>query len=402
MIMADNKQNTNPNVPNLRFPEFSEDWVQYKCSDLLEFYSTNSLSWEQLDYDNNDLLNLHYGLIHVGLPTLVNVEQHNLPSVKPEFKPKNYTLCKSGDIAFADASEDTNEVAKPIEFYDCSDKQVVCGLHTIHGRDKLNATEIGFKGYAFSSMPFHHKIRRLAQGSKIYSISSKNFSEVTIGIPPKEEQRKIVDLLSKLEERITTQNKIIQQLQSLIKGIRYIIYTQLDCEWIQLSNLVVKGLITLKRGNVIPKYEYSDEYCYPVYSSSTQNGGLMGYFNTYMFDKSLISWSIDGGGNFFYRDKHKFNVTNVCGYLEADESKFDYRFISELLIYQHSRMVFDYQTKAHPSVIEAMYYLPILDLEKQQCYSKLFEHIYDKLDRETSLLNKYEEQKKFLLSNMFI
>ena len=203
------------NVPNLRFPEFTEDWAQYKCSDLLEFYSTNSLSWEQLDYDNNDLLNLHYGLIHVGLPTLVNVEQHNLPSVKPEFKPKNYTLCKSGDIAFADASEDTNEVAKPIEFYDCSDKQVVCGLHTIHGRDKLNATEIGFKGYAFSSMPFHHKIRRLAQGSKIYSISSKNFSEVTIGIPQKEEQRKIVDLLSKLEERITTQNKIIEDLKKL-------------------------------------------------------------------------------------------------------------------------------------------------------------------------------------------
>ena len=219
MIMADNKQNTNPNVPNLRFPEFTEDWVQYKCSDLLEFYSTNSLSWEQLDYDNNDLLNLHYGLIHVGLPTLVNVEQHNLPSVKPEFKPKNYTLCKSGDIAFADASEDTNEVAKPIEFYDCSDKQVVCGLHTIHGRDKLNATEIGFKGYAFSSMPFHHKIRRLAQGSKIYSISSKNFSEVTIGIPTKEEQRKIVDLLSKIDERITTQNKIIEDLNKLMVAI---------------------------------------------------------------------------------------------------------------------------------------------------------------------------------------
>ena len=173
------------------------------------------MSWEQLDYDNNDLLNLHYGLIHVGLPTLVNIEQHNLPSVKSEFKPKNYTLCKSGDIAFADASEDTNEVAKPIEFYDCSDKQVVCGLHTIHGRDKLNATEIGFKGYAFSSTPFHHKIRRLAQGSKIYSISSKNFSEVTIGIPTKEEQRKIVDLLSKIDERITTQNKIIEDLKKL-------------------------------------------------------------------------------------------------------------------------------------------------------------------------------------------
>ena len=215
MIMANDKLNTNLNVPNLRFLEFSEDWVQYNCSDLLEFYSTNSLSWEQLDYENSELLNLHYGLIHVGLPTLVNIKQNNLPSIKPEFQPKNYTICKNGDVAFADASEDTNEVAKPIEFYDCSDKQIVCGLHTIHGRDKLNATEVGFKGYAFSSTPFHHKIRRLAQGSKIYSISSKNFAEVTLGVPTKKEQRKIVDLLSKLDERIATQSKIIEDLKKL-------------------------------------------------------------------------------------------------------------------------------------------------------------------------------------------
>ena len=213
--MATNNNNKILNVPNLRFPEFSEDWVQYNCSDLLEFYSTNSLSWELLDYENSELLNLHYGLIHVGLPTLVNIKQNNLPSIKPEFQPKNYTICKNGDVAFADASEDTNEVAKPIEFYDCSDKQIVCGLHTIHGRDKLNATEVGFKGYAFSSTPFHHKIRRLAQGSKIYSISSKNFAEVTLGVPTKKEQRKIVDLLSKIDERIATQNKIIEDLKKL-------------------------------------------------------------------------------------------------------------------------------------------------------------------------------------------
>ena len=211
--MANDKQNTSPNVPNLRFSEFMEDWVQYKCSDLLEFYSTNSLSWEQLDYESEELLNLHYGLIHVGLPTLINVAKHNLPAIKSEFVPKNYTLCKNGDVAFADASEDTNEVAKPIEFFECSDKQVVCGLHTIHGRDKLDITEVGFKGYAFSSTPFHHKIRRLAQGSKVFSISAKNFSEVSIGVPSKKEQQKIIGLLSKLDERINTQNKIIEQLQ---------------------------------------------------------------------------------------------------------------------------------------------------------------------------------------------
>jgi len=45
-------------------------------------------------------------------------------------------LCKEGDVAFADASEDTNEVAKVIELFNLDNKDIVCGLHTIHGRDK--------------------------------------------------------------------------------------------------------------------------------------------------------------------------------------------------------------------------------------------------------------------------
>ncbi len=47
-----NRNNTN-NVPPLRFPEFSGEWTKYKVSKLLDFYSTNSLSWEQLEYDTN-------------------------------------------------------------------------------------------------------------------------------------------------------------------------------------------------------------------------------------------------------------------------------------------------------------------------------------------------------------
>lgn len=54
----------------------------------------------------------------------------------------------------------------------------------------------------------------------------------------------------------------------------------------------------LNRGNIIPKHAKSDLYQYPVYSSSTKNNGLMGYNDSYMFDKELITWSIDGGGNF--------------------------------------------------------------------------------------------------------
>ena len=192
----------------------------------MDFYSTNSLSWEQLEYGTKAMMNLHYGLIHVGLPTMVDLTRDNLPNIKEDNMPKNFELCKEGDVAFADASEDTNEVAKPIEFFDLAGKNIVCGLHTIHGRDNKNKTVIGFKGYAFSSSAFHNQIRRIAQGTKIYSISTKNFSECFIGIPSKVEQTKIATLLRLIDERIATQNKIIEKLESLIKGLNDSLYVR--------------------------------------------------------------------------------------------------------------------------------------------------------------------------------
>jgi len=217
--MADNNENKVLNVPHLRFPEFIEEWEICKVSELLDFYSTNSLSWEQLEYGEKAMMNLHYGLIHVGLPTMVDLRRDKLPNVKEGNMPKNFELCKEGDVAFADASEDTNEVAKAIEFFNLDNKDIVCGLHTIHGRDNKNKTVVGFKGYAFSSSAFHNQIRRIAQGTKIYSISTKNFSECYVGIPSKAEQTKIATLLRLIDERIATQNKIIEKLQSLIKGL---------------------------------------------------------------------------------------------------------------------------------------------------------------------------------------
>ena len=217
--MKNNNENKILNVPNLRFPEFSEEWKKMKVSELLDFYSTNSLSWEQLDYNNGKIKNLHYGLIHKGVPTMVDVVCDSLPYIKEESMPKSFTLFKEGDVAFADASEDTNDVAKAIEVVNCDNQQIVSGLHTIHGRDNYEQTIIGYKGYAFASDSFHKQIRRIAQGTKVFSISARNFDEVYIGIPSKEEQTKIAKLLIAIDKRIATQNKIIEDLKKLKSAI---------------------------------------------------------------------------------------------------------------------------------------------------------------------------------------
>ena len=246
-----------------------------------------------------------------------------------------------------------------------------------------------------------YDIARIAQGKSIVHLQADELKKISIAYPTIDEQQKISGFIDKIDERIEVQNKIISKYETLIKGIRERI---VNCgwQWKKLDELIQEGVVRLNRGNIIPKHPEDNTYKYPVYSSSTQNNGLMGYNDTYMFDKELITWSIDGGGNFFYRKKHKFNVTNVCGIMQVDENVYSYRFIAEMLTYQHSKMKFDYQSKAHPSVISSLYSLPCLPISEQNSYCRLFIALDRKIQIEQQSLCKLKEQKKYLLSKMFI
>jgi restriction endonuclease S subunit len=70
----------------------------------------------------------------------------------------------------------------------------------------------------------------------------------------------------------------------------------------------------------------TDIYKYPVYSSQTTNDGLVGFYNSYLFEKS-ITWTTDGAkaGTFVYRDK-KYFATNVCGTLTPISKNIDSKF----------------------------------------------------------------------------
>ena len=271
--------------PSLRFPEFTGEWEKCKVSDLLDFYPTNSLSWDKLEYGTNAIQNLHYGLIHVGLPTMVDLSKDKLPNVVNGNTPKNYELCQEGDVAFADASEDTNEVAKAVEFYNLNGNKAICGLHTIHGRDNHQRTIVGYKGYAFSSISFHHQIRRIAQGTKIYSINCKNFSECYVGIPSKEEQSKIATLLRLIDERIAVQSRLIDRLQSLMIGIAQKIAHS------NKPNVRISDCLECS-SSALQESEVNKTGKYPVYGAN----GIVGYIDKYHTQNEAIYIIKDGSG----------------------------------------------------------------------------------------------------------
>ena len=186
-------------------------WKKTYLRSFMQFFPTNSLSWEQLSYKEGAIRNLHYGLIH-DLQTR-GINSASLPMIKNEAIPKQYTLCQVGDVAFADASEDTGEIAKSVEFVDTIEGDTICGLHTIHGRDIKNRTVVGFKGFAFNSRYFHNQIKRLAQGTKVFSITANNLSSCYVYLPDFDTQKAIVKLLKAYEEKLLVSKRLLEQYE---------------------------------------------------------------------------------------------------------------------------------------------------------------------------------------------
>ena len=186
-------------------------WEKVFLHSFMQFYPSNSLSWEQLSYEDGKIRNLHYGLIHNFSTKGINA--NSLPMILSHNEPKQYTLCKVGDVAFADASEDTNEIGKAVEFISVHPSGTICGLHTLHGRDIKNKTVVGFKGFAFNSRYFHDQIKRLAQGSKVFSITAKNLLSCYIYIPNIAKQEMITKLLHAYEEKIVANKTLLDKYE---------------------------------------------------------------------------------------------------------------------------------------------------------------------------------------------
>ena len=328
---------------------------------------------------------MHYGLIHVGLPTLVDMAKDELPSIKDGNVPKKYELCKEGDVAFADASEDTNEVAKVVEFYNLNDKKVVCGLHTIHGRNNNEQTAKGFLGYCFSSIAFHNQIRRIAQGTKIYSISTKNFSEVFVSLPNKSEQKKIASLLRLIDEYISIQSRIIEKYETLIKGIveKILVATQ-TISLQHYSPIITSGKDKNNEGN------------YPLYGST----GIIGTVSNPSYNRTVVLVARVGSvGNVQY-------VAEPCGISDntliidaGEDNRFMYYFLKNYnFIHITSGTTQPLITASSLKKIR----VPMIDKQERNKIVTILDAIEYKLNNEKMIASLLYRQKNFLLSQMFI
>ena len=218
--------------------------------------------------------------------------------------------------------------------------------------------------------------------------------------PRIDEQRKIANLLRLLDERIATQNKIIEDLKKLKSTISKKLLD--NDRW---TTHKIQDIAKIGRGRVISSVEIERQKhpLYPVYSSQTSNDGIMGYLDDYMFDGEYITWTTDGAnaGTVFYR-KGKFNCTNVCGTLKI-QPKYDCNFVS--LVLQQATQKYVSFNLANPKLmnnIMASIKIKMPDIEMQKQLSKIFQTLDSCLLVHQRTCDMYSREKQYLLCQMFI
>ena len=244
------------------------------------------------------------------------------------------------------------------------------------------------------------KIKNEVQGGTMVHITKGDMEKRTISYPSVLEQRNIARFLFFLDERIATQNKIIEDLKKLKSAIS----KKLLCndKW---TTCIIQDIAEIGRGRVISSVEIDRQKhpLYPVYSSQTSNNGIMGYLDNYMFDGEYITWTTDGAnaGTVFYR-KGKFNCTNVCGTLKI-LPKFDCYFVS--LVLQQATQKYVSSNLANPKLMNntmASIKIRMPNIETQKQLSKVFQTLDSCLLVHQRTCKMYLSEKQYLLRQMFI
>ena len=391
--MANNNENKVLNVPHLRFPEFSGEWAYTSIGNECDILCGYAFDGQDiLENDGNVKLlrgiNITEGEIRhsLDLDRYYSGDTHKLGK---------YVL-QEGDLVIG---MDGSKVGRNSAILTKNEQgtylvQRVCRIRS----QKQN---IRFVYQHINNPKFHRYVDSVKTASAIPHISQSDIQNYHISFPPtSDEQNKIARLLSLIDERIVTQNKIIEDLKKLKSAISLkMLHSD---SWEQFK---IQDIASIGRGRVISSVEISQQEnpLYPVYSSQTSNDGIMGYLDDFMFEGEYISWTTDGAnaGTVFYRNG-KFNCTNVCGLLKLKKG-FDAHFVS-LVLAEATRMYVS-TNLANPKLMNntmGNIQIRLPKLEEQKRISVVFRKLHGLLETHNSLIIKYSKQKQYLLSQMFI
>jgi len=167
---------------------------------------------------------LHYGDIHTTSRVRLDPNAIEMPSL-PKERARSLDRLVTGDLVFADASEDIEGVGRSLEVQIDSDTEVVAGLHTIAARFDKSLLVDGFKAYLQFCPSFARHLRRLAAGTKVYATNQSHIASAALALPKDYEQHAIATALWDADALIESLDRLIAKKRAIKQAAMQQLFT---------------------------------------------------------------------------------------------------------------------------------------------------------------------------------
>ena len=380
------KKNKNPNVPNLRFP-YKGDWHKRKLNEICLFFKGNGLS--KSDLSNEGFPCILYGELYT---TYKNEVISDIIS-KTNTTLSNPFLSRNNDLIIPGSGEDPIDIAVARAIYQ---NDIILGgdLNILRPKSNVSAA---FLSYQLNGVR-RYDIAKKAQGKSIVHLHNSDLKEVLVSIPSYDEQLHIVKLLTKIDEMIETQSKIIDTLSSQKKQIRNLIFKDIH----KNANCCIQDYVIYEQPQ---KYivhstdylSYGKDYT-PVLTAN--QSFILGYTleKDGIYEKGDCIIFDDFTNENKYVDfpfKVKSSALKILQTKEGLMLKFFYEYL-QFLNFEST------DHKRHYLSEVAVTDVSVPNLKEQTFVCKIFTSFDNKLKNEEALLEKYRLQKQFFLNNLFI
>ena len=382
-MAIDNKDKKVLNVPHLRFPEFSGEWVTKSINDLavvigggtpdttVKSYWDGEIQW----FTPSEIGKNKY--VDSSLRTITEVGLNNSSA---KLLPPN-TILLSSRATIGECS---------LSLRECATNQ---GFQCLVSK-KCN---VDFLYYLIQTKK--KDLIRKSCGSTFLEISANEVRKIQVSVPSDVEQQKIAELLSLIDERIATQNKIIEDLKKLKSAIRKKMFSLLKDEYTE--SFEINQLLDYEQPTayIVANDEYStDTSLTPVLTAN--KGFILGYtdekFGIYQKGECIIfdDFTMDAKYVSF-----PFKVKSSAIKILTAKPNVNLRFMFEYLSYWELKSE---GHKRHYISEIASLVIELPSKERQSIIASLMTSLNSKLDIEAKTKIRYEEQKRYLLSQMFI
>ena len=407
----------------MRFPEFSGEWEEHTLSEYLEF--KNGL--------NPDAKRIGNGLPFISVMDILSEGVINYDNIRGKVDATDKEIecfgVKNGDILFQRSSETLEDVGRANVYMD--DRTAIYGGFVIRGRKIGNYDPMFFK-FLLATPLARKSTCRMGAGAQHFNIGQEGLSKISLFFPHIEEQRKIASLLSLIDQRIATQNKIIEDL----KLLRDAISDAMFCTPKQSApRKRIKGFysdwqkVHLKDICSRVSQKNTNGRCDLVLTIAAKYGlvSQLDFFNKSVASENLEGYYLLQKGDFAYNKSYSSEYT--CGAVKRLE-RYEEGVLSPLYICfrpDPSKVNSDYlsyyfeSTKWYREIMDisvegarnhGLLNISVVDyfntihripnMDEQKCIANVVKAIMHKISSEQTILDCYIKQRTFLLRQMFI